>query len=275
MDKLIITAAICGAEVTKEQNPAVPYTVEEIVKEAKSAVDAGAAIVHLHVREDDGTPTQSRERFQECETAIYKACPNVILIPSTGGAVGMTPEERLQSTDTTPVPEMATLDCGTCNFGDEIFDNTMPTMRAFGKRMMERGIKPEYECFEMGHLDTILTMARKGQVPGPPMQFNFVLGVPGCTPATVDNLCWLVKNIPAGSTWTSTGIGRHAFTLAAPTIVMGGNVRVGFEDNLYLEKGVLAKSNGELVDKVVRMAKLLGREVATSDEARVILGLKK
>lgn len=275
MEKLIITAAICGAEVTKEQNPAVPYTVEEIVKEAKSAVDAGAAIVHLHVREDDGTPTQSRDRFQECETAIYKACPNVILIPSTGGAVGMSPEERLQSTDTTPVPEMATLDCGTCNFGDEIFDNTMPTMRAFGKRMLERGIKPEYECFEMGHLDTILTMARKGQVPGAPMQFNFVLGVPGCTPATVDNLCWLVKNIPAGSTWTSTGIGRHAFTLAAPTIVMGGNVRVGFEDNLYLEKGVLAKSNGELVDKVVRMAKLLGREVATSDEARVILGLKK
>ena len=231
MEKLIITAAICGAEVTKEQNPAVPYTVEEIVREAKSAVDAGAAIVHLHVREDDGTPTQSRDRFQECEEAIYKVCPNVILIPSTGGAVGMSPEERLQSTDTTPIPEMATLDCGTCNFGDEIFDNTMPTMRAFGKRMMERGIKPEYECFEMGHLDTILTMARKGQVPGAPMQFNFVLGVPGCTPATVDNL--------------------------------------------YLEKGVLAKSNGELVDKVVRMAKLLGREVATSDEARVILGLKK
>ena len=275
MEKLIITAAICGAEVTKEQNPAVPYTVEEIVREAKSAVDAGAAIVHLHVREDDGTPTQSRARFQECEDAIYKACPNVILIPSTGGAVGMTPDERLQSTDTTPIPEMATLDCGTCNFGDEIFDNTMPTMRAFGKRMIERGIKPEYECFEMGHLDTILTMARKGEVPGAPMQFNFVLGVPGCTPATVDNLCWLVKNIPAGSTWTSTGIGRHAFTLAAPTIVMGGNVRVGFEDNLYLERGVLAKSNGELVDKVVRMAKLLGRPIATSDEAREILGIKR
>jgi 3-keto-5-aminohexanoate cleavage enzyme len=275
MEKLIITAAICGAEVTKEQNPYVPYTVEEIVREAKSAVDAGAAIVHLHVREDDGTPTQSHVRFQECTEAILKACPNVILIPSTGGAVGMTPDERLDSTNTTPIPEMATLDCGTCNFGDEIFDNTMPTMRAFGKRMIERGIKPEYECFEMGHLDTILTMARKGEVPGAPMQFNFVLGVPGCTPATVDNLCWLVKNIPAGSTWTSTGIGRHAFTLAAPTIVMGGNVRVGFEDNLYLERGVLAKSNGELVDKVVRMAKLLGRPIATSDEAREILGLKK
>lgn len=275
MEKLIITAAICGAEVTKEQNPAVPYTVEEIVREAKSAVDAGAAIVHLHVREDDGTPTQSHVRFQECEEAIYKVCPDVILIPSTGGAVGMSPEERLDSTNTTPIPEMATLDCGTCNFGDEIFDNTMPTMRAFGKRMIEKGIKPEYECFEMGHLDTILTMARKGEVPGAPMQFNFVLGVPGCTPATVSNLAWMVNQIPAGSTWTVTGVGRSAFPMAAAAIAMGGNVRVGFEDNIYLSKGVKASSNGELVAKVVRIAKELGREIATSDEARAILGLKK
>ena len=275
MEKLIITAAICGAEVTKEQNPAVPYTVEEIVREAKSAVDAGAAIVHLHVREDDGTPTQSHVRFQECEEAIYKVCPDVILIPSTGGAVGMSPEERLDSTNTTPIPEMATLDCGTCNFGDEIFDNTMPTMRAFGKRMIEKGIKPEYECFEMGHLDTILTMARKGEVPGDPMQFNFVLGVPGCTPATVSNLAWMVNQIPAGSTWTVTGVGRSAFPMAAAATAMGGNVRVGFEDNIYLSKGVKASSNGELVAKVVRIAKELGREIATSDEARAILGLKK
>lgn len=272
MDKLIITAAICGAEVTKEQNPAVPYTVEGIVREAKSAVDAGAAIVHLHVREDDGTPTQSKARFKECIDAIYKECPDVIIIPSTGGAVGMTAEERLQPTEL--YPEMATLDCGTCNFGDDVFENTMPMMRAFGKRMLENDIKPEYECFEMGHLDTVLNMARKGQVPGAPMQFNFVLGVPGCSPATVQNLAWMVNAIPAGSTWTATGIGRNAFTLAAAAIVMGGNVRVGFEDNLYLERGVLAKSNGELVAKVVRLAKELGREVATSAEAREILNLK-
>ncbi len=272
MEKLIITAAICGAEVTKEQNPAVPYTVEEIVREAQSAVQAGAAIIHLHVREDDGTPTQSKARFKECMDAIYKVCPDVIIIPSTGGAVGMTAEERLQPTEL--FPEMATLDCGTCNFGDDVFENTMPMMRAFGKRMLENNIKPEYECFEMGHLDTVLNMARKGQVPGAPMQFNFVLGVPGCTPATVQNLCWLVNSIPSGSTWTATGIGRNAFTLAAPTIVMGGHVRVGFEDNLYLEKGVLAKSNGELVAKVVRMAKELGRDIATSEEARKILNLK-
>lgn len=272
MDKLIITAAICGAEVTKEQNPAVPYTVEEIVREAKSAVDAGAAIVHLHVREDDGTPTQDRERFRVCIDAIKKECPDVILIPSTGGAVGMTAEERLQPTEL--FPEMATLDCGTCNFGDEVFENTMPMMRAFGQRMIENKIKPEYECFEMGHIDTILSMAKKGFVPAAPMQFNFVLGVPGCTPATIPNLCWMVNAIPAGSTWTATGIGRHAFSLAAPAIIMGGNVRVGFEDNLYLERGVLAKSNGELVDKVVRLAKELGRPVANSAEAREIFNLK-
>ena len=271
MEKLIITAAICGAEVTKEQNPAVPYTVEEIVREAKSAVDAGAAIVHLHVREDDGTPTQSKARFKECIDAIYEVCPDVIIIPSTGGAVGMSAEERLQPTEL--FPEMATLDCGTCNFGDEVFENTMPMMRDFGKRMIEHNIKPEYECFEMGHLDNVLKMAQKGQVPGAPMQFNSVLGVPGCTPATVQNLAWLVNSIPAGSTWTATGIGRHAFTLAAHAIAMGGNVRVGFEDNLNLEKGVPAKSNGELVAKVVRIAKELGREIATSAEAREILSL--
>ena len=146
--------------------------------------------------------------------------------------------------------------------------------RECGERMLEKWIKPEYECCEMGHLDTVRNMAKKGQVAGAPMQFNFVLGVPGCRPATVPNLCWLVNAIPAGSTWTATGFGRHAFPMAGAAIVMGGNVRVGFEDNLYLEKGVLAKSNGELVAKVVRLAKELGRGVATSAEAREILNLK-
>lgn len=273
MEKLIITAAICGAEVTKEHNPAVPYTKEEMVREAKSAFEAGAAVIHVHVRWDDGTPTQDRERFREILDAIKEACPGVILIPSTGGATGMTPEERLQPTEL--FPEMATLDCGTCNFGDDIFVNDMPTMRAFGKRMIENGIKPEYECFEIGHLDTVLNMAKKGEVPGAPMQFNFVLGVNGCAPATPENLAFLVSKIPAGSTWTVTGVGRGAFPMAACGIIMGGNVRVGFEDNIYLGRGQKAQSNGELVAKVVRLAKELGREIANPDEAREILGLKK
>ncbi len=271
MEKLIITAAICGAEVTKEQNPAVPYTVKEMVREAKSAYDAGAAVIHVHVREDDGTPTQSKKRFKEVLDAIYKEIPDVLVIPSTGGAVGMSAEERLQPTEL--FPEMATLDCGTCNFGDDVFENTIPMMREFGKRMLENNIKPEYECFEMGHLDTILRLAQKGQVPGAPMQFNFVLGVFGCTPATGENLAWLVRNIPEGSTWTATGIGRYQFPLAMAAIPMGGNVRVGFEDNLYLSKGVLAKSNGELVEKVVCLSRELGREIASPAEARRILSL--
>ena len=185
----------------------------------------------------------------------------------------MTPEERLQPTEL--CPEMATLDCGTCNFGDDIFVNDMPTMRAFGKRMLENNIKPEYECFEIGHLDTVLGMAARGEVPGAPMQFNFVLGVNGCTPATVGHLDYLVKQIPAGSTWTVTGVGRGAWPMVAAGIVMGGNVRVGFEDNIYLERGRKAASNGELVEKVAALAKLLGREIATPDEARALLSLKK
>ena len=244
-----------------------------MVREAKAAYDAGAAVIHVHVRTDEGKPTQSKERFAEILPAIQEACPGAIIIPSTGGATWMTAEERLQPTEL--MPEMATLDCGTCNFGDDIFVNSMPIMRDFGKRMIENNIKPEYECFEIGHLDTIVTMANKGLVPGAPMQFNFVLGVSGCTPATPENLAFLVNKIPAGSTWTVTGVGRGAWTMAAAGIVMGGNVRVGFEDNIYLERGRKATSNGELVEKVVALAKLLGREVATAAEAREILGLKK
>ncbi|MCL2413065.1 MAG: 3-keto-5-aminohexanoate cleavage protein [Bacteroidales bacterium] len=273
MEKLIITAAISGAEVTKKMNPAIPYTVEEIVREAKSAYNAGAAIVHLHVRTDEGAPTQDKARFKECMDAIKNVIPDVIIIPSTGGAVGMTAEERLQPTEL--FPEMATLDCGTCNFGNEVFENTMPMIREFGKRFIENNIKPEYECFEMGHLDTALKMIKKGELPGTPLHFNFVLGVFGCTPATIPNLVWLVNALPSDATWCATGIGLTEFPIAAAAIAMGGHVRVGFEDNIFIERRKLAKSNGELVEKVVRIAKELGREIATPEEARRILGLKK
>ena len=151
MEKLIITACICGAEVTKENNPAVPYTVEEIAREAKSAYDAGAAIIHLHVRTDDGTPTQDVNRFKECMDAIKAVCPDVIIQPSTGGATGMSNDERLQPI--TLNPEMATLDCGTCNFGgDEIFVNTENMIKDFGEKMIARNIKPEVEVFDKGIL---------------------------------------------------------------------------------------------------------------------------
>jgi 3-keto-5-aminohexanoate cleavage enzyme len=271
MEKMIISACISGAEVTKEQNPAVPYTVEEIAREAKSAYDAGASVIHLHVRWDDGTPTQDKGRFQECMDAIYELCPDVIIQPSTGGAVGMTDLERLQSTDVTPTPEFATLDCGTCNFGgDEIFINTDNTIENFARIMKEKGIKPELEVFDKGMIDIALKIDKKGLLVHP-LHFDFVLGVQ--MSATIRDLVFMVGSIPAGSTWTATGIGRAAWDIAAATIAMGGHVRTGFEDNLYLERGVLAKSNGELVEKVVKIAKLLGREIATPAEAREILSL--
>ena len=272
MDKLIISCCICGAEVTKENNPAVPYTVEEIAREAKSAYDAGAALIHLHVRWDDGTPTQDKGRFQECVDAIRKVCPDVIIQPSTGGAVGMTDLERLQSTEIVPTPEMATLDCGTCNFGgDEIFINTDNTINNFGDIMKERGIKPECEVFDKGMIDLALKAAKKGHIDYP-MHFDFVLGVQ--MTATVRDLVFMAGSVPPGSTWTATGIGKTCWDIVAATIALGGHVRVGFEDNVYMSKGVLAKSNGEMVERVVQIAKLLNREIATPDEARAILGLK-
>ncbi|NLM06651.1 MAG: 3-keto-5-aminohexanoate cleavage protein [Tissierellia bacterium] len=269
MEKLIITAAICGAEVTKEHNPAVPYTVEEIGREAEFAYKAGASLIHLHVREDDGTPTQDKARFKACIDEIKRRCPDVIIQPSTGGAVGMTDLERLQPTELSP--EMATLDCGTCNFGgDEVFVNTENTIKNFGKLMIERGVKPEIEVFDKGMIDYAIKYAKQGFIKEP-MHFDFVMGVQ--IAATARDLAFMVDSIPQGSTWTVAGVGRHQFPMAALGIVMGGHVRVGFEDNVYLEKGVLAKSNGELVEKVVKMANLLGREIANPAEARKILGL--
>lgn len=273
MEKLIITACICGAEVTKEHNPAVPYTVEEIAREAKSAYDAGASIIHLHVREDDGTPTQSAERFKACIDAIRAVCPDVIIQPSTGGAVGMTNEERLQPF--TLDPEMATLDCGTCNFGgDEIFVNTENTIMEFGEKMIARGIKPEVEVFDKGMIDMAIRLNKKGYIASP-MHFDFVMGVNGGIAASPRDLVFMAGSIPAGSTWTVAGIGRHQFPMAVMGIIMGGHVRVGFEDNTYLSKGVLAKSNGELVEKAVRLAKEFGRDIASPAEARAILGLDR
>lgn len=271
MEKLIITAAICGAEVTKAQNPAVPYTVEEIGIEAEKAYKAGAAIIHLHVREDDGTPTQSRDRFEACIAEIKRRCPDVIVQPSTGGAVGMSNAERLQPVDL--CPEMATLDCGTCNFGgDEVFVNTENTIKEFGEKMIHLNVKPEIEVFDKGMIDMALRLHKKGYIKAP-MHFNFVMGVNGGISADMRDFVFMRGSIPEGSTYTVSGIGRNEFPLAAMAIIDGGHVRVGFEDNVYLAKGVMANSNAELVEKVVRLAKELGREIATPAEARAILGL--
>ncbi len=271
MEKLIITAAICGAEVLKEHNPSVPYTIEELVREAGAAYEAGASVIHLHVRYDDGTPTQDKARFKEAIDAIKAKYPDVIIQPSTGGAVGMTDDERLQPTEL--LPEMATLDCGTLNFGgDEIFVNTENTIKNFGTRMIELGIKPELECFDKSMVEMALRLEKKGFIKRP-MHFDFVLGVNGGLGGTLKDFQFMRDAIPSDATYTVAGVGRFEFPLAVAAIIDGGHVRVGFEDNVYLSKGVLAKSNGELVEKVVRLAKELGREIATPAEARKILNL--
>lgn len=272
MEKLIITAAICGAEVTKEITEIIPYTVGELVKEAKSAYDAGAAIIHLHVRKDDGTPTQDVNRFKEVMTAILKVCPDVIIQPSTGGAVGMTIDERLAPTELDL--EMCTLDCGTLNFGgDEIFVNTENDIKEFAKRIYGRKIVPELECFEKGHLDMVLRLNKKGFIKSP-MHVSFVLGINGGQTGELRDFLFLKDSLPADVTYSVAGIGRFEFPLAVASIIEGGHVRVGLEDNIYIRKGVLAKSNGELVQKVVRFALEYGREIATPDEARKILGIE-
>jgi len=182
----------------------------------------------------------------------------------------MTDEERLQPVEL--LPEMASLDCGTLNFGgNDIFVNTETTIKNFAKIMNEKGVKPEIEVFDKGMVDLAIRYHKQGHILAP-MHFNFVLGVQ--MDATVRDLAYIAHSIPEGSTWTVSGIGRHEFPMAAAAIIMGGHVRVGFEDNVYISKGVLAKSNGELVEKVVRIAKELGREIATPDEARRILSIK-
>ncbi len=272
MEKLIITAAICGAEVTKEHNPAVPYTIEECVREATLAYNAGASIIHLHVRHDDGTPTQDKERFRVVIEAIKKEIPDAIIQPSTGGAVGMSNDERLQPTEL--LPEMATLDCGTLNFGgDDIFTNTENTIKYFGQRMIELGIKPELEVFDKSMIDMALRLHKKGFIQSP-MHFDLVMGVNGGIAGDLRDFVFMRHSLPAEAPYTVAGIGRYEFPLAMAAIIDGGHVRVGLEDNTYVSKGVLAKSNGELVEKIVRMAKELGREIANPTEARKILGLK-
>jgi len=273
MEKLIITCAISGAEVTKEHNPYVPYTPEEMAQEAYKAYKAGASIIHVHVRNDDGTPTQDEKRFEATIKAIREKCPDVIIQPSTGGAVGMSRDERLQPTNLKI--EMATLDCGTLNFGgDDIFVNTENDIKYFANVMKERHIYPELECFEKGHIDQVLRLHKKGFIQEP-MHFSFVLGVNGGMTGEERDFHFLRESIPSHATYSVVGIGKYEFPLAELSIKHGGHVRVGLEDNIYLEKGVLAKGNEDLVKKVVEIAKKYNRPIASPAEARKILQMKE
>ncbi len=271
MDKLIITVAGVGAETTREAQPNLPLSAQEIGEDAARCREAGASMYHLHVRRPDGTPTQDKDVFAAGLAAIRERT-DIIVQTSTGGAMGMTADERLQPLELGPA--MASLTTGTANFGDEVFFNDTALMREFYTRMQAKGVRPEFEIFEAGQIDNALRLVKEFGPAGPLLHWDFVLGVPGSMSGEPRNLAFLVDRIPAeGSTWTATGIGRWHMPVTMAALALGGNVRLGLEDNIFYHRGVLAAGNAQLTARVARLAAEWGRECATPDEARRILKL--
>ncbi|WP_156338517.1 3-keto-5-aminohexanoate cleavage protein [Chondromyces crocatus] len=267
--ELILTAAIVGAEITRKQTPWLPITAREIADEAARCRDAGAAVIHLHVRTADGAPSQDKGLFAEAIAAIREKT-DVIVQTSTGGAVGMGGEERAQ-----PLlchPEMATLNCGTLNFGEEVFENPRPLIRDLCKRIREAGSVPELECYEVGHIEEALRLHAEGVLTGP-LHFQFVLGVPGGIGAREEVVRFMMSQIPPGATWGVAAVGRHQRPMTELAMRLGGHARVGLEDNIYLDKGVLAEGSAPLVARAAAYAKTVGREVVDPARARQLLGL--
>lgn len=280
-DKVVITCALTGVLANRDQCPWVPYTPEEIAEEAKRAHDAGASVVHIHARDPEtGGPSYDPKVYGRIAEEIRKRCP-VILNFSTG-ALGISAEQKIA-----PVlavkPEIAALNMGSMNYAkysekrkafvfDLVFENPFGEILQLLKSMNEVGSKPELECFDSGHTNSIGPLLDMG-VLKTPIQFSFILGVLGGIPATTDALSFQAKQVPAGSTWEVIGISHIQWRLIAAALSLGGNIRVGLEDNFYVSPGVMAKSNGELVEKAARMTRDVGREPATVEEARRILSL--
>jgi 3-keto-5-aminohexanoate cleavage enzyme len=266
---LVLTAAIVGAEVTRKQTPHVPITAAEIADEAARCREAGVAVIHLHVRNPDGSASQSTELFQEAIDAIRRKT-DVIIQTSTGGAVGMSVDERAGPLGCKP--EMATLNCGTINFGDEVFENPRPLIRDLARRIRAAGSVPELECYEVGHMDEARALLAEGLI-SEPLHYSFVLGVPGGIGAREDVLRFLISQVQGHATWGVAAVGRHQRPMTELAMRLGGHARVGLEDNIYLEKGVLSEGSAPLVARAAAYAKSIGRVVVEPDRARVILGL--
>lgn len=271
MPEAILTAAIVGAEITRAQTPHLPITADEIADEAARCRDAGVAVIHLHVRNPDGTPSQSSELFGRAIEAIRKKT-DVIVQTSTGGAVGMSIDERAGPLACRP--EMATLNCGTLNFGDDVFINTRSQIRDLARRIEQAGSIPELECYEVGHIDEALSLVNEGLL-RPPLHFQFVLGVPGGIGAREEIIRFMAAEVPAGSTWAVAAVGRHQKPMTEAALRLGGHARVGLEDNIYLSRGVLAEGSAPLVTQAAAFARSIGRPVASPERARVMLGLTR
>ncbi|MGO9828791.1 MAG: 3-keto-5-aminohexanoate cleavage protein [Myxococcaceae bacterium] len=273
MTPYLITAAMVGAETTRAQTPFLPISAEEIGEEAARCREAGAAMVHIHVRKPDGTPSQDSELFRAAVREIRKRS-DILVQTSTGGAVGMDVDERCGPLRLSGAerPDMATLTTGSVNFGDEVFSNPRPLVREIARRIRALAIRPEIECFDAGMVEEAEALAREGLV-DLPAHYDFVLGVPGALGASERALDFLIGSLPPLSTFTVAGVGRHQLPMAELAARKGGHGRVGLEDNIYLSKGVLAKGSWELVAEAARRARAVGRDIATPAEARTLLRL--
>lgn len=276
-EKRIISAALTGNWGSKTDNPALPMTPEEIAESAYEAYCEGASIVHLHMRDDEMLPTMNVERFRRCIDLIRQRCDLVINITSSGdhtfSSIG--PYEVRCAPFRELKPEMGSYDCGTMNWmHTTVFENHPKFLEMLGSVMIEAGVKPEIEIFDMGMLSTAKYYIKRGLILQP-AHFQFVLGCPGGMEATVENLAYLHRQLPEGSTWSATGIGKGHIPIMLTTLALGGHLRVGLEDNIFYEKGVLAKSNAQLVARARRIMESVNLEPATPDEARAILGLRR
>jgi 3-keto-5-aminohexanoate cleavage enzyme len=272
MEKLIITAAITGSRITRETTPYIPITPEEIIQSAVACRKAGASIVHIHVRDPDtGLGTQSPELFRQVVEALREKT-DLILCLTTSGIPGrnLPIEERLAPLELKP--ELASFDAGSINLGDSVFINTPEFLENAAKKMRDLEVKPELEIFDLGMLITCLEMMNRGAL-DEPLHFQFVLGTPWGAPATPKTLVHLHEYIPKNSTWSVIGIGRGHLPMSLMALVMGGHIRVGMEDNIYYSKGVLAETNSQFVERIVKIAREYGRDIATPADARKILKL--
>lgn len=265
---VVVTVAPTGAEVTRADNPALPHTPQEIAEAVEACAEAGASVCHLHVREEDGSPSSRVELFQETIDLIRRRTPIVTMV-STGGAVWMPIEERLTGLEAGP--DLAGVETGSLNFGEEAFVTVPADARRVVARAGELGIGLEAEMFDVGHVVAGVRMLERGQLPAP-LRANLVFGVPGGIDATPESLEAMLRPLPPATHWSVTTIGRHQRRLLGLAVLRGaGGVRVGFEDGVYLRRGVLASSNAELVADACELVRVLGRRVATIDEARGLL----
>jgi 3-keto-5-aminohexanoate cleavage enzyme len=277
----MITCALSGVVANRAQCPAIPYTPEEYAAEARRAWEAGAAVVHLHARQPDGTPSCEVEDYRNIYEAVTAACP--VIINFSTGAVGISVDKKIAPV-TAVKPAIAALNMGSMNYAkyhprkksfifDFVFSNPFSEIVPLVSAMKEQGVKPEMECFDSGHIGNCFPLIDLGLL-DPPYQFSLILGVLGGMPPTAENLAHQVRILPPQSDWEVIGIGLDQWRMVAAAVALGGNVRVGLEDNFYVTPEEMAHSNGDLVEKAARMIRDQGRQVATVDECRQRLGLK-